>query len=462
MKILLKYKKIFNRDEVDMTKGSVLRHILIFSLPLLLGNLFQQLYGTVDSWVVGNYVNNEAFSALGGVGQVLNLLIGFFMGLAAGTEVIIARYFGAKDMDKVSKSVHTAMIMNIWISGFIMIAGIAIIPFVLNLMNAPEEVRPYASTYLSIYFAGVIGLTTYNMGTGILRAVGDSYRPFCYLVLTTILNIVLDIVFVVVFGWGVAGVAWATVISQSISALLVVIRLIRIDSCIKVELVKLRLDCDIQNQMLKVGIPTGLQTAITAISNIFLNSYIYYHGVDCMSGWAAYDKLINFMHLPVLSISYAITSFVGQNYGSRNMDRVKEGVQKAMLLGVILSFGIMVIYELFAPGLISMFHGEPAVIDYGVLFLRAISPCYIFAGTAVLYSAASRGLGNSLTPMIVTICGYVVFRQLFMLSATHILKNDSIIFLIIAYDISWIGCTIIQRFVYRRQFTKKEEVVKNE
>ena len=349
MKFFLMYKSLFNRDEVDMTEGSILRHIVIFSLPLLLGNLFQQLYGTVDSWVVGNYVNNEAFSALGGVGQVLNLLIGFFMGLAAGTEVIIARYFGAKDMDKVSKAVHTAMVMNLWITVFITTAGIAIIPFVLDLMKAPQEVRPYASTYLSIYFGGVVGLTTYNVGTGILRAVGDSYRPFCYLVITTALNIVLDIVFVVVFRWGVAGVAWATVISQSASAVLVVVRLIRTDSCIKVKPSKLKLDWDIQNQMLQVGIPTGLQTAITAISNIFLNSYIYYHGVDCMSGWAAYDKLINFMHLPVLSVSYAITSCVGQNYGCRKMDRVRECVRKAMLLGVMISFGIMVVPSLYIP-----------------------------------------------------------------------------------------------------------------
>lgn len=443
-----------------MTEGSILRHIILFSIPLLLGNLFQQLYGTVDTWVVGNYVNNEVFAALGGIGQVLNLLIGLFMGLASGTEVVIARYFGAKDMDKVSRAVHTAMIMNIWLSILITLIGIRIIPFVLDLMDAPEEVRPYASAYLSIYFGGVIGLTTYNMGTGILRAVGDSYRPFCYLAVTTVLNIALDLIFVIGFRCGVAGAAWATVISQSISALLVLIRLFRTNSCIRLEPDRLKLNFAIQKQMLAIGIPTGLQTAVTAVSNIFLNSYIYYHGVDCMSGWAAYDKLINFMHLPMLSISYAITSCVSQNYGSGKMKRVQSCVRQSITLGVVISLVIMIFYETFPVGLIRIFQNKDTVVEYGVLFLRTIAPCYIFSGTAVLYSAASRGLGNSVMPMLVTVCSYVAFRQLFMIAAVHIWKNDSILFLIAAYSASWIGCTIVQRFLYRKQLIKKLEEVK--
>ncbi len=438
-----------------MTEGSIFRHIIVFSLPLFFGNLFQQLYGFVDSWVVGNYVSNEAFSAFGGVAQVLNMLIGLFMGITSGTEVVIAAYFGSKDTEKVSKAVHTALIMNLWLAAFIAIVGTAIIPWALRLMKAPEEIRPYASVYLSVYFGGAIGLTTYNVGTGILRAVGDSIRPFCYLAVASVLNVVLDIVFVAIFHWGIAGVAWATVISQSISALLVVARLVRTESCIKIEPAKLRLDCSIQKQILGIGIPAGLQTAITAASNIFLNSYIYFHGVNCMSGWAAYDKLINFMHLPILSVSYAITSCVGQNYGSGKMDRVKECVQKSVCIGTIFSFAIMVVYEMFASELIGMFRSEPEVMDYGVLFLRSIAPFYIFAGLATLYSSASRGLGNSLMPMLVTMCGYVVFRQVFMLFATHVLKNNSIVVLIIAYDISWVFCTIIQRYIYTWQFAKR-------
>lgn len=459
MNIFLRFNQLFNRDEVDMTKGPVLRHIIIFSFPLLLGNLFQQLYGTVDTWIVGKYVNNEAFSALGGIMQVLNMIIGFFMGLSTGVEVFIARCFGANDKERVNRGVHTAILMNLWVTFFITVIGIAIIPAVLKLMNAPIEVRPYAVTYLTIYFGSAVSLTFYNLGSAILRAVGDSFRPFCYLALTTILNIVLDFVFVAFQRWGVAGVAYATVLSQSVSAVLVIVRLIRVNTCIKIQPKNLHLDWKIQKEMLKTGVPIGLQTAITAASNIFLNSYIYYHGVDCMSGWAAYDKLINFMHLPALSVSYAITSCIGQNYGSGRMDRVKECVKKAMLLGVALSFATMIIYEIFAVDLISLFQSKKEVVDYGVLFLRAISPCYIFAGTAVFYSAAARGLGNSLTPMLVTVGGYVGFRQLFMLFATHILHNDSIIFLIIAYDFSWVFCTIIQRFIFKREYVKIEKEI---
>lgn len=243
-----------NKRDVDMTQGSIFRHLITFAFPLLIGNIFQQLYNTVDTWVVGNYVSNEAFSAVGTVGPVINMLIGIFLGLSSGAGVVISQYYGAKRYDKVRDTVHTSIVMTLILAVLFTIIGIAMIPFVLNFMKTPAEVMPESSAYLTIYFAGVIGLMLYNMGAGILRAVGDSKRPFYFLVVSAVLNIILDLVFVLSLGMGVEGVAYATIISQGVSAMLTMITLFRTDSCIKVELKYLKLDKEMLAKIVRVGI----------------------------------------------------------------------------------------------------------------------------------------------------------------------------------------------------------------
>ena len=279
------------KRDVDMTQGSIFRHLITFAFPLLIGNIFQQLYNTVDTWVVGNYVSNEAFSAVGTVGPVINMLIGIFLGLSSGAGVVISQYYGAKRYDKVRDTVHTSIVMTLILAVLFTIIGIAMIPFVLNFMKTPAEVMPESSAYLTIYFAGVIGLMLYNMGAGILRAVGDSKRPFYFLVVSAVLNIILDLVFVLSLGMGVKGVAYATIISQGVSAMLTMITLFRTDSCIKVELKYLKLDKEMLAKIVRVGIPAAIQMAITAFSNVFVQSYVNHFGADCMSGWTAYSKI---------------------------------------------------------------------------------------------------------------------------------------------------------------------------
>ena len=235
------------RKDVDMTEGSIFRHLILFALPLLAGNVFQQLYNMVDTWVVGNYVSNEAYSAVGSVGFITNTLISFFLGLATGAGVVIGQYYGAGQKDKVQQAVHTAIAMTLGLGVIFTGLGLVSIPFMLDVMNMPASVRPEATTYLTIYFAGVMGLMLYNMGAGILRAVGDSQRPFYFLVVCAVLNTVLDLLFVLAFDMGVAGVAIATILSQSVSAALVIITLIRSDNCIKLRLKKIRIHWDIMN-----------------------------------------------------------------------------------------------------------------------------------------------------------------------------------------------------------------------
>ena len=303
------------KHDVDMTSGSVFRHLLNFAVPLLMGNIFQQLYNTVDTWVVGNYVSNEAFSAVGTVAPIINTLIGAFSGLASGAGVVISQYYGAGKYDRVKDAVHTAVMMTLVLSVVFTAIGIAMTPNMLRLMKTPAEVFPESRAYLNIYFSGMAGLMLYNMGAGILRAVGDSKRPFYYLVCAAVINTVRDLVFVIAFDMGVEGVAYATIIAQGISAILTMLTLFRSESCVRVELKLIRFHKDMLLKIIKVGIPAALQMAVTAFSNIFVQSYINFFGADCMGGWTAYTKVDQLLFLPMQSIALAATTFVGLNLG---------------------------------------------------------------------------------------------------------------------------------------------------
>jgi len=304
------------KKTVDMTQGNITRHIINFALPLLVGNVFQQLYNTVDTWVVGNFVSNEAFSAVGTVGPVINMLIGFFMGLSSGAGVVISQYYGAKRYEDVEKTVHTAILMTLIIGVLFTFIGLGMTPFMLGLMNTPKDVLPQSTAYLTIYFSGLLGLMLYNIGAGILRAVGDSTRPFYFLVVCAIMNTVLDLLFVLVFGMKVEGVALATILSQATSAVLVIITLLRSHECIRLSLRKLRIHWQMLKKIFIVGIPAAIQMAITAFSNIFVQSYINYFGPDCMSGWTAYAKVDQLLFLPMQSIALASTTFVGRTWAA--------------------------------------------------------------------------------------------------------------------------------------------------
>ena len=448
---------IRKKRDVDMTEGNILRHIILFALPLLVGNLFQQLYNTVDTWVVGNFVNNEAYSAVGTVGPIINMLIGFFMGLSSGAGVVISQYYGAQQHEKVQETVHTAILMTLGLGVLFTVIGIAMIPLMLNLINMPEAVIGEATTYLTIYFAGILGLMLYNIGSGILRAVGDSQRPFYFLVVCAVLNTVLDLLFVLVFHMGVAGVALATILSQSVSAVLVLITLMRSEGCIRLELKKLKIHMPMLKKIFKVGIPAALQMAITGFSNIFVQSYINFFGENCMSGWTTYSKVDQLLFLPMQSIALASTTFVGQNLGKNQVQRAKMGVTVSMLIAVVSTLILMVPVILFAPQIVAFFNSEPAVVEYGAMLLRWLSPFYVLCCFNQIYSGALRGAGNTRAPMIIMLTSFVAFRQVYLFAMSRICNE--IIPIGMSYPAGWLLCSLLTVIYYRKVQLSKSRLV---
>ena len=448
---------IRKKRDVDMTEGNILRHIIAFALPLLVGNLFQQLYNTVDTWVVGNFVNNEAYSAVGTVGPIINMLIGFFLGLSSGAGVVISQYYGAKQHDKVQETVHTAILMTLILGLLFTVIGISMIPLMLKLIKMPDTVTGEATTYLTIYFAGIMGLMLYNIGAGILRAVGDSKRPFYFLVVCALLNTVLDLLFVLVFHMGVAGVALATILSQSISAILVLITLMRSDNCIRLDLRKLKIHMPMLKKIFKVGIPAALQMAITGFSNIFVQSYINFFGENCMSGWTTYSKVDQLLFLPMQSISLASTTFVGQNLGKNLVQRAKKGVTVSMLIAVASTVVLMLPVMLFAPQIVAFFNSEPAVVDCGAMLLRWLSPFYVLCCFNQIYSGALRGAGNTRAPMIIMLASFVAFRQVYLFAMSRIWNE--IIPIGMSYPAGWLLCSLLTVIYYRKVQLSKSRLV---
>lgn len=457
MRIQGKSIPIRKKRDVDMTEGNITRHIISFALPLLIGNLFQQLYNTVDTWVVGNYVSNEAYSAVGTVGPIINMLIGFFLGLSSGAGVVISQYYGAKQHDKVQETVHTAILMTLIIGVVFTAIGIVMIPLMLKLINMPATVIGEATTYLSIYFAGLLGLMLYNIGAGILRAVGDSQRPFYFLVVCAVLNTILDLVFVLVFDMGVAGVALATILSQAISAILILITLIRSDSCIHLDIRKLKIHFPMLRKIFKVGIPAALQMAITSFSNIFVQSYINFFGENCMSGWTTYAKVDQLLFLPMQSISLASTTFMGQNLGKNQVQRAKKGVTVSLLLAMVSTVVLMIPVLLFSPQIVAFFNDKPEVVEYGSMLLRWLSPFYILCCFNQIYSGALRGAGNTKAPMIIMLTSFVAFRQVYLFVMARLCNE--IIPIAMSYPAGWLLCSLLTAIYYHKAQLSRSRLV---
>ena len=445
------------RTDVDMTEGNITRHIIVFAIPLLLGNIFQQLYNMVDTWVVGNFVSNEAFSAVGSVGPICNMLIGFFLGLSSGAGVVISQFYGARRYQEVEDTVHTAILLTGLMALAFMVVGNIMTPSMLRLMNTPEEVFPESEAYLRIYFTGVSGLMFYNIGSGILRAVGDSTRPFYFLVVSALLNVGLDLLFVLVFDMGVSGVALATVLSQGISAILILITLMCSDSCIKLKLYRLRIHWSMLRKICTVGIPAALQMTITSFSNVFVQSYINYFGADCMSGWTTYSKVDQLIFLPMQSIALASTTFVGQNLGKNQPERARNGVRNALLIALASTAIMMIPVIIFAAPIVRFFNAKPEVVEFGTVFLHWITPFYILCVFNQVYSGALRGAGNSKVPMIIMLTSFVAFRQVYLFIMARVCNE--ILPIAMGYPAGWLLAATLFLIVYHRKGLESANVL---
>lgn len=449
MRINLRSRFLFSgKRDRDMTQGSIFLNLLLFAMPLLVGNLFQQLYNTVDTWVVGNYVSNEAFSAVGSFAPATNTLIGVFTGLASGAGVVISQYYGAKRFDDVEEAVHTSVAATLILSVVLSIAGIALIPGMMVWMKIPPEVQPSAVVYMTIYFAGLTGQLIYNMGSGILRAVGDSVRPFWYLVICTVVNIVLDLVLVLVFRMGVAGVALATVIAQFISAAMVTRDLLCTGSCVKITLKKIHLNREILNKICAIGIPGAIQIVTMSLSNMFAYSYINVFGPDCMSGWTAYIRIEQLVALANQSLNLAITTFVGQNIGGGDIRRAKSGILACFLADVGVNIILIVPIVRFAPQLVGFFNSKPEVVAYGAEIVQGLMPLYVANCVSLTLSGALRGAGKTKIPTLFMFLTLVVARQSYLLVASR-LTAGAILPIVFCFPVGWISYAVLTYIYYK-------------
>lgn len=427
----------------DMTEGSIVKQIILFALPLMLGNVFQMLYNTVDSIVVGNYVGTQALAAVGSTTMIVNMMVFFFNGFSTGAGVVIANYFGARDMKMLHKTIETTMATTFLLSLLFTVAGVAAVRPMLRLMATPEDVFEEASIYLQIYIGGISGLLVYNMGSGILRAVGDTMRPLYFLILTSVLNILLDLVFVLVLHSGIAGVAWATIISQFISAFLILLLLSRSSDIYRLTWNDLKIDRAILGRIFAVGLPAGIQSVITAFSNIFVQSYVNFFGSSCMAGWSCYNKLDQFIMLPMQSMAMAATTFVSQNIGAGKQQRANKGTITTVSMSVGVTAVIVVVLCLFAVPAVGLFTPDDSVIEYGVLFVRANSFFLLFNCVNQVLAGALRGRGDSRGPMIIMLLSFVGIRQVYLFLITRFVANTP--FLVgFGYPVGWTTCCIIE------------------
>ena len=424
-----------------MTEGSIPRLLITFALPLMVGNVFQQLYNTVDSIIVGNFVSKQALAAVGCTGPIINTLIGVFAGLSGGAGVVISQFYGAKDRERLRRAVQTTVVLTAIMCVLLTAAGVLLAPLLLRLMDTPADVMGAASEYLRIYFWGISGMLLYNIGAGILRAVGDSTHPLYFLIFSATTNTVLDYLFVKVFSFGIAGAAIATIVSQALSAVLVMGMLVRSKEDYRVDLKALHLDGAVLKRICEIGIPTSLQMGVTAVSNVFVQSYINRFESSCMAGWAAYNKLDAFAMLPLMGFSMAVTTFVGQNYGAGKLDRARSGPLHALWIGTLIMVAILTPMMLFAPTLVRLFNQEAEVIAFGTLFLRMITPFYLLCTVNQIYSGALRGVGDTRATMFIMLFSFVLFRQIYLYTAWHL--GGGIRAIALGYPMGWIMCSLV-------------------
>ena len=440
----------------DMSEGSIIKQMLLFALPLMVGNVFQMLYNTVDSVVVGQYVGKEALAAVNSTTMIVNILVFFFNGFSVGAGVVIARHFGARDHERLHTAVETAMAMTFIFGLIFTMIGILSVKPMLRLMSTPDDVIDDAATYLTIYFVGIAGLLVYNMGSGVLRAVGDTTRPLMFLVLTSVINILLDLLFVLAFRAGIAGVAWATIIAQFISAALTLRLLTGTREIYRLTWKDLRLDGGVLRAIFKVGLPAGVQAVITAFSNVFVQSYINYFGSSCMAGWGCYNKLDQFIMLPMSSMAMAATTFVSQNIGAKKEERANRGTVTAILLSLSVTGAIAAALFFFAEEAVGLFTHDRTVIEFGALFLHANVFFLLLNCVNHVLAGALRGRGDSRGPMVIMLTAYVAIRQVYLFVVTRYIANTP--FLVgFGYPVGWVTCFIIEIAYFRIRWGKKKQ-----
>lgn len=431
-----------------MSEGTIWKKIIFFAMPMFLGNLFQQLYNTADSLIVGNFLGSNALAAVSSSGNLIFLMVGFFNGIAMGAGVVIARFFGARDIKNMQKAIHTTIALGLVASILLTILGMLLAPQILILMDTPVNVLPESISYFRIYFAGSIGLVMYNIFVGILQAIGDSKHPLNYLIVSSIINIVLDIVFISVFHMGVGAAAFATIISQFISATLCLIRLMRTKEEYRVSIQKIGFDKGMLSMIIRYGLPSGLQNSIIAIANVVVQANINAFGEMAMAGCGAYSKIEGFAFLPITSFTMALTTFVGQNLGAKQYERARKGAKFGMLCSMGIAEAIGIIMFISAPILIAAFNNDPEVVMFGSDRARTSSLFFFLLAYSHCVSAILRGAGKSMVPMIVMLVFWCVVRVTFLTVMAHVFNSIESVYWV--YPLTWSLSSIVFFIYYKK------------
>lgn len=429
-----------------MTEGSIWKKLVSFAIPLFLGNLFQQLYNTADSLIVGNFLGSEALAAVSSSGSLIFLMVGFFNGIAVGAGVVIARYYGARQIDRVQKAIHTTIAFGLVSGVLLTIIGLILTPQLLIWMGTPEDVLPNSIIYFRIYFCGSIAFVLYNIFVGILQSVGDSRHPLIYLIISSVVNVVLDLLFVGVFHMGVGSAALATIISQFVSAILCIIHLSRCPEEYRVHWNRLTFDRFYLKQIIQNGLPSGLQNSIISIANVVVQANINSFGKMAMAGCGAYSKIEGFGFLPITCFAMAMTTFISQNLGAGQYERAKKGARFGILCSMSIAELVGICINLFAPYLIAAFNSDPGVVAYGVTQARIVTLFYFLLAFSHCMAGILRGAGRSAVPMLVMMVCWCIIRIAYISIIIRFVPVIDVIFW--AYPLTWLLSSILFLFYF--------------
>ena len=441
-----KPKKTEQRHTRDMTEGSIYRHMLAFALPILLSQVFQQLYNTCDAFIVGQLLGTSALAAVSSSGPLIHLMISFFVGISMGAGTVIARYFGAGDPDKVSKAIHTNLAFGLIASAVLSTVGVVFTPTLLRWINTDPQVMPEAVSYFRWYFSGISTIVMYNMCKGIMNAVGDSRRPLYYLIYSSLLNVVLDVVFIGVFKWGVWSAAFATVLSQASALVLCLFHILKKGRIFSVYISRIRIHKEVFGEIVRIGLPSGVQNSVIGLANVVVQSQINSFGMIAMAAYGAHSKVEGFAFLPIMSFNMAISTFISQNLGAKKYDRAKKGARFGIILAVGLAQCIGFAVLAFAPQLVSIFDDTPEVVALGALQARTLAKFYFLLSFSHSVAAVCRGAGKAFVPMTVMLGVWCVIRLIYIYLIMHFVGDIALIYW--AYPITWMISSVIYLFYY--------------
>ena len=442
-----------------LTSGSIPGSILRFALPLFLGQTLQQFYNMADAWVIGNFAENSAFAAVSSGGNLTFLIIGFFSGIGVGGGVVISRYFGARDKTSTQRAIHADFLFGLIASMVATVAGLTLVPWLLTLMNTPADVLPYSLQYFRVYFGGVTTIILYNICMSIMQAQGDSVRPLYYLFISSVANVILDLLFVAVFHWGVTGAAIATVIAQGLSVVLCLVRMCREpEEHLRLDFRKLYWDKEMIRRIIRQGLPTGVQNAVISLGNVVIQSNINSFGASAMSGQGAYSKIEGFAFLSVTSMSMTLPTFVSQNLGAGNVPRAKKGALFGTLTTMVAAEITGVLMYIFIPQLLRLFISDPEAIAYGIIHARVDTLFYCLLALAHCAAGVLRGCGKSTVPMIVMLSCWCVLRSIYVTVILRFIHEFRMISW--AYPITWgVSCILFVFYLYRLNWERDAKIL---